>query len=383
MKRREFLNCSIGALSAFATQSSLAEENYSSRKHLILIELQGGNDGLNTVIPIHSKEYRSLRPKLAISSDSAIHVDEKTGFHPAFSALLPAWQNEEVAVIQGVGYANPVRSHFRSHDIMATASDANQQLKTGWLSNLQLVLENDMLTAITFNGRSAPIKGGQNLYLSMNRLLKFSKYELPVAPSVVANSTAAERWINLTQKVTRDYQLRLNEKSVAAEDAIYPAHTLGRQASDAAALLKAGIAPPVLKLHQSGYDTHAGQLPNHFRLLAQFADTITALRKDLTEAGMWDQVLISTTSEFGRRAAENASGGTDHGTAAPQFIIGGRIKGGLYGKAPDLVNLVNEDVEHTIDFRVTYSTILKKWFGLEDASINNRDFHTLDFVHTS
>jgi len=380
IKRRQLLQAIIS--SPFLSNALVASAHGldSSKRTLILIEMQGGNDGLNTVVPIGDANYLRLRPQLALSPDQCPHIASGVGLHPRMAGLLPLWKSGEMAIAQGLGYDNPNRSHFRSTDIWASASDALQIKRSGWLADaLSNRYEEGELAALVFGGRDFAFRDGSLSTISLRSLRELDTL-LPAAP-LSGNSEAAQA-INRVRGITIDYQKRVLRAKLQQTSG-YPDGKLGRQAGEAMALLKEGLAPPIIQLHQNGYDTHADQLERQADLLNELTDTVTALRRDLKEANLWSNTLIVTLSEFGRRVTENGSAGTDHGTAAPQFLFGGRVNGGFHGAAPSLVDLQNDDLVHTVDFRSLYASILQGWLGEEGGLINGRHFEALDVIRRS
>lgn len=306
---------------AFAPQADKGPAADRAR-HLILIELQGGNDGLNTVVPFTDAEYIRLRPGLALSREQILQLDETTGLHNALAPLMHLWNRGDMAIIQGVGYPAPNRSHFRSIEIWDTASQSDETRINGWLQPV---------TDAMYRRHESPIKA---LVLGQDEgPLAGTTYE-----SIVFNS--------------------LNGSVQQAKNSPKLMHQLDLVAR----LIGENTGPQIYKVSLGSFDTHANQLQRHAGLLKQLAQGVAHLENRLANSGLWQDVLIMTYSEFGRRAGENGSNGTDHGTAAPHFMMGGSVKGGLYGQPPELGTLANEDVLFTTDFRELYSTVSRNWF---------------------
>lgn len=345
---------------------------------LIVIELQGGNDGLNTVVPITDERYRQLRPTLAIKKDRTLELSNTTFLNDALSDLMPAWEAGEVAIVQGLGYKNPNRSHFRSTDIWASASDAAVVKRSGWLHDaLADYVDESELAALMFAGRDQSVRGGKVNVIGTNSLNELKE----ASPAHYLGQTGdGGAWIKRVSEITRRFQRQLID--LEAGKANYPSGVLAQQASEAARLIQASVAPPVIGLHLGGFDTHADQLGRHHELLSQLGSTVAALRSDLIESGHWRSTLVMTVSEFGRRAAENGSGGTDHGTAAPQFLIGGRVNGGFHGVAVDLSRLQEGDVRHTLDFRVMYASVLEGWLKIDSSHLVPNAHRLLPVIKT-
>lgn len=346
---------------------------------LILVELKGGNDGLNTVIPYRDPLYYQLRPKLAVARDRVLNLDGQTGLHPALNALFPAWKKNELAVVQGVGYPDPNLSHFRSIEIWETGSDADDFVSEGWLSRLfadnptpqsyaadGIVIGDQALGPLTGgHTRTLVLPGGQQ---RMRRTKMEDRYH-EVRPN--------DSLLHIL-KVEGDY-LQASDKMFNAPrlKAAFPNNAFGRTAERAAKVVASDNRVAVIKLSIGGFDTHAGQLNPHNRILSELGDGLAALRKALIELGRWDTSLIMTYSEFGRRPAENLSGGTDHGTASVQLMLGGRVKGGMYGEYPSLKRLVNGNLQYTVDFRSLYATVIDEWWGADPYDVFGQRFAKL------
>lgn len=308
MNRRQFL--SIAGAFAGCTASidtfALARSNASSFiKALVLVDLDGGNDGLNTVIPIADPLYHALRPTLAISRERALLLDERSALHPSLRPLMSAWRACDLAIVQGVGYDAPNRSHFRSRQIWDTASHVDEYRRDGWLDRVNGSHSSEDLKTATF----------------------------------VASCDAAARLI-----VTR-----------GDADDMHVIH---------------------LTLH--GFDTHENQMHRHAALLAQLAEGLVSLRATLIRAGAWDRTLVMTRSEFGRSARENAAGGTDHGAASVHFMVGGSVRGGLFGAPPRLDQLDGDGgLSVDVDFRRLCATALAACWSLDSASVLGQRFEPL------
>ena len=377
MNRRDFLT-----LLAAAPASALADGTRpADARHLILIELKGGNDGLNTVVPYRDAVYRKLRPNLALAAEQCLPLDDTRALHPELSSLIPVWQRGELAIVEGLGYDNPNRSHFRSIDIWHSASDSDEKSSTGWLST-SLHDPLNPVDAVVFGNRPAPIAGGDARYVAFDSLDAYiATHSRLTTPRGQATNTLL-RALGDTNALGEHYRKSLAEHPLPSTNVRFAGSKFGRWLGDTARLLKSGMAPPLIKLHLSGFDTHADQLERHSALLRQFSEGMAALRTELIDAGLWDKVLIMTYSEFGRRLSENASQGSDHGTAAPHFLIGGRVKGGLYGITPSLQHLQADDLVHTVDYRALYRTVLQHWWHLPvQPGIRNR-FEAIDCLRT-
>jgi uncharacterized protein (DUF1501 family) len=377
MRRRDFLLTG----SAFASFTMLAPEvsaqtraaGWRADRTVVLIELAGGNDGLNTVVPYADPVYQRLRTGLAIKRETVVQLDEKLGLHPSLAPLSEAWKAGELAIVQSVGYENPNRSHFRSIDIWDTASGSNRYLADGWVARViggSRRTAERLADAVVLGGGTGPVTGSGLRAVSMPDPQRFLRQargmhaaEARPANPALAHVIKVQREIQDTATELRDVLARAPE--VRGEFSNGP---LAQQLRIAARLINAKAVVPVVKLALGGFDTHANQPPVHANLLRQLGEGLAAFRKTLADAGRWNDVLVMTYSEFGRRAAQNGSNGTDHGTAAPHFVLGGKVKGGFHGPAPNLADLANGDLKHAIDYRSLYATAAVTWWGFARTS---------------
>ncbi|WP_323072376.1 DUF1501 domain-containing protein [Mycetohabitans endofungorum] len=359
MHRRQFLTVGGAALCALSVPGStgllaaraphamvaaLGREAPVHRMTLILIELSGGNDALNTVIPYEDPRYRQLRPTIGIARERVIPLNGGTGLHPSLAALKPWWDDASLAIVQGVGYPRPNLSHYRSREIWETASASHEYWHDGWLARA---------FAPSAEQPPSPVQSPSPLPAQL-------PFRLPRrGPS--------------PEYGDRGYQFATRFARDAFGVAI--SHAMQRLAL---ARHNPTHAPSVIRLTLSGFDTHHNQPARHAALLAQLADGMVALRGALTELGCWESALIMTYAEFGRRADENADGGTEHGTVAAHFVAGGRVRGGFYGVAPQLSQLDGDGyLPLGIDFRSLYATVLQQGWGIEAAPVLGARFDTL------
>lgn len=371
MQRRDFIKLlGLSGVSLAIPRWSGASPN--TRRYLIVIELKGGNDGLNTVVPYADSNYYRLRPNLAVARDKVVQLDHKLGLHPSLSDLMPLWRDKQLAIVQGVGYANPNLSHFRSIEIWDTGSDSNEYLDAGWLSQLLNVApknENRMADGIVIGQGTGPLMGNDRT-LNMQDPQRFLRQAGRLTATVSQTDNPALQHILDTQNRVHDsaQQLatRLHGSRIKPSD--FPRSPIGRQLAVTTQIINAQIPTAVIKVGLGGFDTHTNQAGAQQRLLGQLSKALIALRKSLQQNNKWDEVMVMTYSEFGRRVAENGNRGTDHGTAAPQFFMGGGVKGGLYGKTPSLGQLDDGNLRHHVDFRRLYSTVAH-WWGIK-ASAN-------------
>lgn len=351
---------------------------------LVLVELNGGNDGLNMLIPYADDRYYQARPRLAIPRERVLQLSPKLGLHYALEPLMPLWQGHELAFVQGVGYAKPNRSHFRSIEIWETASDSDQILDEGWLSRLfetfPLPPEFTVDGIVLGRREAGPLNGKTVRTIALEDPQQFLQQASRVRVVEQATSNAALAHILQVQRelshASLDLQIRLQQAPTLS--ATFPTTPIGRQLYTATQLLAAKVPVAVIKVSIGSFDTHANQLGHHERLLTELAEGLAAFRQAVQQAGQWGRVLVMTYSEFGRRVGENASNGTDHGTAAPHLLLGGKVKGGLYGISPVLTDLQEGDLKHQIDYRSLYSTVITSWWGLPATMFGKQDYAVID-----
>ena len=377
MNRRDLINFLAAGIAIPLAPISISAASIKSGKRLILVELSGANDGLNTVIPIKDERYEELRPRIKIDRSKAFNLGNGLVLNSAMRSLDGALQAGDLAIMQGLGYPGQNRSHFKSIALWETGGDGNKSGKNGWITeDIEQMTGSDQLDAhgISLDGGMGIFASPSGVWLSMTSLGQFSTLQKKlVIPNQTLSSNPALSFVldrahalnssmqSISSKISR---LRNKNLNINAGD-------FGKQASMAAYLIDAGISAPVLKLKIGSFDTHENQTWRHRRLLQDLSKGLSGLRRALIQSGHWDNTLIMTYSEFGRRAKENESGGTDHGTAAPHFLMSGSLEGGLWGIHPDLGNLTDGDVKFTTDYRVVYDKILSDWFGLDQNRFQN------------
>ena len=401
--RREFLLNSargIGLLTfsqfapSFLTHTTLASCPWPERDRtvLVLIQLAGGNDGLNTLVPFQDSHYFRLRPRLALTTKELIPIGENMALNPALKEIADLQRDGKVSIIQNVGYPNPNRSHFRSSEIWETASDSDEFVSTGWLgryfdnqcsgrpaSDHPLAIHIINQLPQTFQSTEP-----HNILGITRKLGRGDRGKPADLLEKIAASPAQGKNLSFLQHtlmdaiVTEKRIQRITERYLPLVD--YPQSRLSAALRGVAAMIAGGLETRVFFVSQGGYDTHANQANPHRRLLQELSSAMAAFQKDLEAHHLEDQVLTMTFSEFGRRPSENTSGGTDHGTAAPLFVMGSQIKKGIVGTAPSLDLDRNQDLQFSTDFRQIYSTILKNWLHCPSHSILNQSFSLLDFV---
>ncbi|HEX3632893.1 MAG TPA: DUF1501 domain-containing protein [Casimicrobiaceae bacterium] len=339
------------------------------RRLLVLVELKGGNDGLNTLVPFADPAYYALRPKLAIARDSVIQLSDAVGLHPALEPLLPLWRARELAVLQGVGYPEPNLSHFRSIEIWDTASGSHQYLQDGWLTRTFALAPTPSDFAadgvIIGSPDLGPLSGGGTRAIALANTEQF----LRQARFATAEGQTRNKALQHILKVEGDIvQAAARLKSDYVFKASFPQSPFGNAIRTACQIVANRPGVAVVRVTQTGYDTHSGQAPTQSRLLGELADGIIALKNGLDELKRWDDTLLLTYAEFGRRPKENLSNGTDHGTASAHFVLGGRVAGGLYGEQPSLERLSGDgNTGYAIDFRSVYATALDRWWNVPSA----------------
>ena len=377
MNRRDLINFLAAGIAIPLAPMSITAASIKSGKRLILVELSGANDGLNTVIPIKDERYGELRPRIKIDRSKAFNLGNGLVLNSAMRSLDGALQAGDLAIMQGLGYPGQNRSHFKSIALWETGGDGTKSGKNGWLTeDIEQMTGSDQLDAhgISLDGGMGIFASPSGVWLSMTSLGQFSTLQntLVMPKQTLTNNPALSFVLDRGQALNSSMQSisskisRLRNKNLNIN-----AGDFGKQASMAAYLIDAGISAPVLKLKIGSFDTHENQTWRHRRLLQDLSKGLNGLRRALKQSGHWENTLIMTYSEFGRRAQENESGGTDHGTAAPHFLMSGSLEGGLWGIHPDLGNLKDGDVQFTTDYRVIYDKILSDWFGLEQNRFKN------------
>jgi uncharacterized protein (DUF1501 family) len=359
-------------------------------KVLIVLQFSGGNDGLNTVIPVRNDIYYRARPHLGIEKARAALVTEDVGLHPALTGLKGLYEDGSLGILSSVGYPNPDRSHFRSMDIWQTASDSRQYLSTGWLGRYldaqcsgcgrpTQVLEIDDVVSLALKGEQ--IKG---MALKDPRRLYTASHEDYFREIVAAHQDEHEPvdYLYKTMAETLSGADYIFEQSkLRPSSAPYPNTELGRNLHTIASLILSDINTRVYYLSLGSFDTHVNQAAQQQRLFTELNDAVGAFVADLKANHRFEDSLLVTFSEFGRRVAQNASGGTDHGTANTMFLIGGGLqRKGLINSLPDLDNLAEGDLKYQVDFKDVYATLLHKWLGADDKAILGRQSAYLDFI---
>ncbi|MCW5733527.1 MAG: DUF1501 domain-containing protein [Enhydrobacter sp.] len=353
---------------------------------LILLELKGGNDGLNTVIPYADARYHEFRPRIAVARERTLQLDESVGLHEKLEPLMESWKGGDLAIVQGVGYANPNRSHFRSIEIWDTASAASQTLSEGWVARAfdgNRPPQGLGVDSIVIDTNSLPMMGPDLRTIVMQDAESFLRQVSAMrgAEGPFDGGNPALRHLLAVRREVNAAAAGLSEKLRVAQRPAqeYAGNPFGRQLDLATRVITAGVPVVAIKLALGGFDTHANQAPPHETLLSTLATGLATFRGNMIAASRWDDVVVMTYSEFGRRVRQNASAGTDHGTAAPQFVMGGKVNGGLHGVQPSLGDLQDGDLRHTVDFRDVYSAIARGCWG-KPANFGQRHVQPLDLI---
>jgi uncharacterized protein (DUF1501 family) len=360
---------------------------------LVVCQLSGGNDGLNTVIPVDSDIYYKMRPTVGIPKDKALSIGSGLAFHPSMSGFHELFKAGKVAVVQNVGYPNGNRSHFRSMDIWQSASP-DDQFRNGWVGrHFDLKLAGGGIDPVAAIGLST----------EKPRALSGEKASIPCFASLadiksMVGDPAMEKLLRDVQgapAATGSSQRAVQQASISALDAIsalnqklggyepkgeYPNHPFGQGFKQISQLIAVSPQTRVIYFSVGGFDTHSRQADQHAKLMEGFSAAIKAFQDELAAMGKADKVVTMVFSEFGRRTYENGSAGTDHGTAAPMFLVGSRVKGGLYGPNPDLADLRDGDIQFKIDFRQVYATALDNWLGSDSKVVLGGEFGALDVI---
>jgi uncharacterized protein (DUF1501 family) len=392
MNRRSFLQstgafaCShvvtasiLAALPAWAAAST-GIGNY--RKLLVLIELKGGNDGLNTLVPHGDTAYYTLRPKIAIPRDQVLPLSQQVGLHPAMTALHEVWADGQLAVLQGVGYPKPNLSHFRSIEIWDTGSKSQEVLQDGWLTRTFHAMPTPRSFAadgvIVGANDLGPLAGGGARAIALTDTNQFLRRARLAQPAGAPSNKALAHILKVELDIV---QAAAHLEAGRTFTTVFPGGAFGNAIRTACQIAANPAGVAVIRVTLNGFDTHANQMPTHARLLAELSNGLRALKLGLQELDRWDDTLVLTYSEFGRRPRENLNAGTDHGTASVQFALGGRVQGGLYGATPDLSTLTSDgNPRYAVDFRSVYATVSERWWGVDARAALGGTFAPMPFI---
>ena len=405
MKRRSFGQLGLGTcaglaigsaqpggwLQVLASELAQQEDRHSdSERILVVVQLSGGNDGLNTVVPYRDELYAKSRPKLGIPSSDVIKLDDQLGLHPSLRSLEDRCSANRFTIVQGVGYPVPNRSHFESMDIWHSCHAKKDRTQSGWLG--RWISEQDSnpstdSTAIHLGSEPLPLacqeRGVQVPSLSSLEQMRLKSKVIDAQGLEMKSEKAASSegsgslldFVSTSTVAALQVSERL-EKILAQPDASgdFPKTAIGEKLRAVSRLILSGVKTRVYYVTLDGFDTHANQPDVHATLLRQWSEALSAFLSRLEQSGQQDRVLVMTFSEFGRRVSENASQGTDHGAAAPMFLAGPRLPKIIQGPNPDLSDLDDGDLKYKIDFRSVYATVLDSWLGTDSRNALDGDY---------
>ena len=361
------------------------ERSNGNGRILVVIQLTGGNDGLNTVIPYSQEGYREKRPTIAVPKNQLLKIDDQLAFHGAMNAAIELLQDGRLSIIQNVGYPNSDRSHFRSMAIWHTAGNSSDELpENGWAGRALDATATGGTDGL-FVGRDDLPRALRGRRASITSMLPGKKLELTtsinphesllISGDGSALGTFVQRNLADTYKTIQQLEQPTKKSAVA-----YPASELGASLKSIAQFIGIESSARVYYTIQPGYDTHQSQTANHAELLADYSGSLKAFLDDLKAMKLEDRVVVMAFSEFGRRVSENGSAGTDHGTAGPVFIAGSKLKQGLIGNAPNLSDLDGDDLKVGIDFRRVYAALLNDWLGIPSEPVLGGEFEPLSLT---
>lgn len=374
------MSLSLGGLNLLtprsATAAQLNEGTPAWDRYVVLVHLVGGNDGLNTVIPYTDEIYYKSRPTLALPRERVLQLSDTMGLHPIMETMMPSWQANDLAIVQGLGYPDVNRSHLRSMEIWDTASKADVRLDEGWVGQLfgHLTREREdlALDALGISMREdAMLRAPHMRNVRLNGIGNVSqfRYENSDMLASLPEEDIRSYLMNVydeTQRVTGIFR-GVHDVFIPNADE-FPPVSVGQNLLQAARVIKQDIRVPVIATLHNGFDSHKKQQHEHEVGIVRLAEALSAFRKAMIDMGKWDKVILMTLSEFGRRVKENGTKGTDHGSAAPHFIMGGRVRGGFYGPDPDLKELDGRgDLKFTTHFREYFATAAA-WWNLPDSA---------------
>ena len=411
-----FLANTFSVLQAEAADSAIQTPTGKDASILVVLQMAGGNDGINTVVPYANDFYHKARPRIGLKAADVLKINDEIGLHGAMKGFKSLYDAGQLSIIQGVGYPNPNRSHFRSTEIWQTASNSDRVEKYGWVGRyfdnacpgadpaVGVVIGNQLPQSffaakpkgIVFNNPQnyrfmSNGAGTEESYKKLNELEMSSPLPDDNSGGSIAMLPAGMpmtggRAVDFISRTALDAQHSSEEvRAIAARvqnQAEYPGSQLGGSLKLVAKLIGGGLPTRIYYVSQGGYDTHTNQLGSQQRLLGDLAESVKAFTDDLRAQGNMGRVLVMTFSEFGRRVSENANGGTDHGAAAPMFIVGNKVKAGLHGQYPSLApaDLYQGDVKYNVDFRSVYAGVLENWLKTKSAPILGKQFAPLPVV---
>ena len=397
IRRRAFLQ--VGSMASAAMMlpkfmKALDKQNIPNLRNKVVVVLQfsGGNDGLNTVIPVKNDIYYKSRPVIGIKPNAANMLTDEVALHPALKDFKAMYDDGSLAILNSVGYPEPDRSHFRSMDIWQSGSQSNQLWQTGWLGRyldeqcdnckmpVQALEVDDVLSLALkgINNKGLAVKNPAQLFSNSNE--QYYKDLLSAHAEDHDHHTAEYLYKTMNDTVNSAAYL-FNESKAGQTKGQYPKTQLGNNLKTVASLILADTQTRVYYLSIGSFDTHVNQQDQQNRLFTQVNDAVAAFVKDMKNNNRFEDILLFTFSEFGRRVGQNASNGTDHGTANNMFLVSGALKQkGLLNPIADLTNLDNGDLKYQVDFKQVYATVLNRWLGADDRKILDARFDYLGFV---
>ncbi len=375
LNRRRFLQSALlsaGIPLVGLNKQLFAGESSFNKRRLVLVELSGANDGLNTLVPFGNDHYHTLRPNLGLAKEQVITLNDQLGLHTSLSPLMPLWERGELAWVQGLGYPKANRSHFKSIALWETAGDGQHARNPhGWMTHAiehQLARSVSDPHGISLNDDMSVFASDTGRWLSA----KSTKDFLQEPPQIHTSGGHTNATLHLLQQQLKTLDstmaalaVKLDPERFATQIPRFKGGDVGEQLRQVALMIRAGLDTPVYRVQLAGFDTHQNQQVRHKRLLDKLSLSLSSFANALRELGEWDNTLVMTYSEFGRRASENRSQGTDHGTAAPHMVLGGAVAGGLYGEHPDLAQLEAGDPMFTMDYRALYHHLLVAGLGAD------------------
>lgn len=398
ISRRSFLKSaalfsSIGVAPEFlvraASGASPAIQGFKDDRVLVVLQLGGGNDGLNTIVPSSDDAYYRARPTIGLKKERLIRISDELSMNDKLAKLKGLYDDGKLAIVQGVGYPNPDRSHFRSMEIWHTASNSDEYLGTGWIGRYfdNCCSGSARPHAGLALGKERPqaFDGGRGIGIACENPATFGWQEGKGADSLdnfetINSGKAKTASLDFLRHVTSDAILSAGEVREAAKTAGIKSGGDRMPMQTVAGLIRGGLQTRIYYVSVGGFDTHAGQVGRQDNLLERVSTGLAEFQATLESDGTADRVTTLVFSEFGRRVGENASAGTDHGTAAPMFLMGKSVKPGLHGVTPSLTDLDNGDLKFTTDFRGVYASVLEDWFGVESRTVLGHSFDRLDIV---
>ncbi len=398
IKRREFLQTgSLATASFFVPKFLKAFETVNlvppGNKVVVVLQLSGGNDGLNTVIPVRNDIYYRNRPRIGIDKTKALSITDEAGLHPALTAFADAYHDGSLGILNSVGYPNPDRSHFRSMDIWQTGSQSNEYITSGWIGRYldaqcngcakpTQALEVDDVLSLALKGESSnglAFKDPRRLFGTSNE--KFFKDVSKLHGDHHHDEKPVDYLYKTMAETLSSADYIFKQSKLHPSTAEYPNSELGRSLKTIASLIYSDINTKVYYVSLGSFDTHVNQEAQQLRLFKEMNDAVGAFTKDLKANNRFNDVLFFSFSEFGRRVSQNASGGTDHGTANNMFLLSGGLKEkGLLNSLPDLNDLDEGDLKYKTDFKSVYATVLNRWLGADDEKILGKKYEQLKFI---